>query len=100
MVLSIANDGKPKELQVYDCKPNSLSAYVDVIDICRLRSDIYPFAAVSLAIDNSLHFSNDLFHKGVQRTFAFQEISGTPYRLLSANGDIYILTNTMLYILP
>jgi hypothetical protein len=99
MVLSVAHDGTPQELRVQTGHTSDNTEQLDIVDVCRLTSAVYPYAAVALGIDNSLYFCRDLLHHGMQRPpIRFNGMIGTGYTILSDNNHIYVLTSEVLYI--
>jgi hypothetical protein len=100
MALTIGRDGIPVELGVRKCHGKQPHASVDIIDVCRLPSDVYPFAAVSFGIDNSLHFSRDLRREHIPISVKIAEMQGTAYSVLTAHGHIFMLTSDAFYFVP
>jgi hypothetical protein len=100
MALIIGRDGIPTGLAVRKCHGKQPNGSVDAIDVCRLPSEIHPFAAVSLGIDNSLHFSLDLRREHIPTPVTFAEMQGTAYSVLSAHGHIFMLTSDAFYFVP
>jgi hypothetical protein len=70
---------------------------LDAVDVCPLRSERFPRAAVVLGIDNSLHIVEDVTATGQVKILHVPGLRGTGYRLLSGGGDIFLLTSESLY---
>jgi hypothetical protein len=70
---------------------------LDVVDICSLKSEEFPFAAVTLGIDRSLHLFRNVLNDQSPATLQIKGLEGTAYRVLSAQGHIFLLTSQSLY---
>jgi hypothetical protein len=73
---------------------------LDIVDLCPLGISEAPFAAVALAIDASVHFIRDVRHDRHLETFRPEARMGSGYRILSAQGHLFLLTSDSLTILP
>lgn len=71
---------------------------VDFIDVAALGVEGYPLAAVASGLDCSLYFVRDLVGDGVTKTLRFKNTIGErAYRVLCAEGHVFLLTNKNLY---
>jgi len=75
---------------------------VDLIDVCPLRSEEWPFAVAGLSLDRSLVFVRDILGLSEEnpRRLRFDGLRGTPYSLLYAVGHILLLTSAEIVIFP
>ena len=81
----------------------SLSApSVDLIDVCHLRSDEWPFAVAGLAADRSLVLLRDLLALSEKspRRLKVEGLRGTPRSLLYALGHVLVLTSAEIVVFP
>jgi uncharacterized metal-binding protein len=78
------------------------AASVDLIDACPLQCDEWPFAVAGLSLDRSIVFVRDLLalDRTDPRRLRFDQVRGTPYCLLYAQGSIVLLTSEELVIFP
>jgi hypothetical protein len=72
---------------------------VDFVDVCSLNSKDHPLAAAALGIDGSIHLTHDVLKAPGSTTIRFNEIRGRAYRILCADGQIFMLTSRGLYTL-
>jgi hypothetical protein len=72
---------------------------LDVVDVCSVRTDSFPRAAIALGIDRSLHFMKDVTASGPGMTLHLNGLRGTAYRILSVGRDLILLTSESLYTL-
>jgi hypothetical protein len=70
---------------------------LDVVDVCPIRSDRFPFAAVALGIDRSLHFIENVTAPGRVTSLYLGDLRGTAYRVFSHGELIILLTSEALY---
>ncbi len=70
----------------------------DIVDVCSIASQEFPFGIAAVGIDNSLHFVRDVFTDRQPQTFRFDELTGKAYRLLGSHGHIFLLTSRCLYL--
>jgi len=73
---------------------------LDVADVTSLSSPDWPFAAVALGADHSLHFCRDLRTDVPLRNLSFEGLRGTAYSILQAKGHLFLLTSEALYAFP
>jgi hypothetical protein len=100
LTVSIDSEGKPEWIGMNKGQGADGVQEIDVIDVCPLPSDEYPFAVVALGIDNTLHFTFDIRHENPSMGLRFQEMRGTAYTLLAGGGHLFVLTSEEFYILP
>jgi len=70
---------------------------LDLVDVCSVATLDRPLAVVAAAKDGALVFFNDILTDKNPKTIKFKGIKGTVYRVLSAQGDIYLLTSKGLF---
>jgi hypothetical protein len=73
---------------------------LDLIDVCSLASPEWPFAVAGLSLDRSLIFVRNILDDREPQRLRFEDIRGTPYSLLSAEGHLFVLTSKELVVLP
>jgi hypothetical protein len=71
---------------------------IDVIDVCPLVAEPSPHALAALGIDRSLHFIRDVWNDPRSKPLRFHGLCGTAYRVLSAQGHLFMLTSEKLYL--
>ena len=71
----------------------------DIVDLCSLRSGLYPNAICAVAKNGTLAFFRDLLENQDPITLQFEEVRGSAYRLLSSRGHLFLLTRSGLYVL-
>ena len=98
--LEIGADGLPNRVIINQSHNTTDNESADIVDVCRLPSDTYPFATASLGIDNSIHLSEDIRRGHRRLRFHFPEMQGTAYSLLGAQGHLFVLTSEAFYFLP
>jgi hypothetical protein len=76
------------------------SSDIDLIDVCALSSPEAPFAVAGLSLDRSLIFVRNILEDAEPRRLRFEEIRGTPYGILRADGHLFVLTSEELVVLP
>ncbi len=67
---------------------------IDVVDVCSLGSGL---AVAALGRDGTLMLFRDILNDQEPANFRFKSIEGVAYRLLSARGHVFVLTNKALY---
>jgi hypothetical protein len=72
---------------------------LDIVDVCSLGNQEHPQAFVAASRDGSLVLFRDIKTNAKPIALKFKRVKGAVYRVLSAGGDIYLLTSTGLYIL-
>jgi hypothetical protein len=72
---------------------------IDVVDICPLCAGKDSLAVAALGRDGSLVLSQDVLTDKTPVTMKFQTVQGVAYRVLSCEGDIYLLTSKGMYVL-
>ncbi len=70
---------------------------VDIVDVCHLRSDQFPRAAVALGADNSLRLIADVLKSTNMILMRLGELRGTAYQILSNEKQAFLLTSEFLY---
>lgn len=70
---------------------------LDFVDICSIATHEKPLAVVAGARDGSLVFFEDILTDKAPKTIKFKGVKGTVYRVLSCNGNIFILTSKGLF---
>ncbi len=75
---------------------------VDLIDVCQLRADSWPFAVAALACDGSLVLVRDMLALSEKSPIRLkmEGLRGTPRSVLHALGHILVLTSTELVVFP
>ena len=71
---------------------------VDFVDVAPLGIDDHPFAVVALGLDCSLHFLRDPMGGGATKTLRCGDVDERAYRVLCAEGHVFLLTNKRLYV--
>jgi hypothetical protein len=72
---------------------------LDVIDVCPLDSEGDSLAVSALSRDGSVILFRDVLADEKPLTMKFNRVQGTAYRLLSHNGELYVLTSRGVYAL-
>jgi hypothetical protein len=72
---------------------------LDIVDVCSMGSSEQPRAIAAAGRDGSLVLFHDIRSDKKPLTLKFKGVSGTVYRVLSARGDIYLLTSNGLFAL-
>jgi hypothetical protein len=72
-------------------------AGMDFVDVAALGVDGFPFAAAALGLDCSIHFVRDLLSDRTTKTLRFNAIGERAYRILCAEGHVFLLTDRRLY---
>lgn len=79
-------------------RPRFLRTGTDIVDVCPLGTDDSPLGAVGLGADCSIHVVQDVFIDKRVKTIRFgHKIQGRAYRILSAEGHLFLLTHRGLY---
>jgi len=73
---------------------------LDIVDVCSMPSQEWPFAAVGLGADRSFHFCRNLPAEGPVWTLSFGALRGAAYTILHALGNLFLLTSEALYAFP
>jgi len=73
---------------------------VDVVDVCTLGYQDLPLAVAAIGIDGSLFLMKNVLEDGGPLALRFVGMQGTAYRILSADGNVFVLTSDFLYVLP
>ena len=100
LTVSIDSEGKPGRIGMNKGQSADGTQEIDIVDVCPLPSDEYPFAVVALGIDNTLHFTFDIRHENPSIELRLQEMRGTGYTLVAGRGHLFVLTSEEFYILP
>ena len=69
------------------------AAGTDFVDVARLGVDGFPFAVAALGIDCSIHLSRNLLGPDRVKTLRFDNLVGRGYRILCAEGHVFLLTD-------
>ena len=72
---------------------------LDVVDVCSMAIPNQPLAIAAAARDGSLLLFRDIRTDKEPLSLKFADVKGTVYRILSARGDIYLLTSRGLFVL-
>lgn len=72
---------------------------LDIVDVCGLTCAEAPMAVAAIATDGTIVFVRDLLGDAPHQNLRFETVKGTAYRLLSARGDLIVLTSRGLYVL-
>ncbi|MBY0526771.1 MAG: hypothetical protein K2R98_25490 [Gemmataceae bacterium] len=72
---------------------------LDVVDICPLNVEAAPGGAVAVGRDGTLILFRDVLKDSEPGTVKYESIKGDVYRLLSAQGYLFILTTEGLYVI-
>ena len=73
---------------------------VDVIDVCSLRSERWPFAVAAFRLDGSVILVRDVLGDDQPETLQFDGIQGTPYGIRCAQGHLFLLTSELVTVIP
>jgi hypothetical protein len=73
---------------------------IDVVDACALAHPDWPLAAAALGIDGSVFLMKDILADAGPLFLKFEGMQGNAYRILSAEGNLFVLTSKFLYSLP
>ncbi len=76
--------------------PRLVRTGADIIDVCSLGMAAHPLAAVGLGMDCSIHLVRDAFTERSVKTLRFPAIQDRAYRVLCAEGHVFLLTNKRL----
>jgi hypothetical protein len=72
---------------------------LDVVDVCSLGAEESPLAAAALGFDRSIHLFRDIQSDRPPLSLRFDDLQGCAYRILSAQGHIFVLTSRGIYAL-
>jgi len=72
---------------------------LDIVDICSIATPNEQRAVAAAGRDGSLVLFRDILNDQKPRTFKFGGVKGAVYRVLSARGDIYLVTSNGLFAL-
>jgi hypothetical protein len=70
---------------------------LDVVDVCTVGGEPDAPAIAAVGVDGKLILVRDALHDKNPLTVKFDTVQGTAYRLLSAGGDLFLLTSRGLY---
>jgi hypothetical protein len=70
---------------------------LDVVDVCSMATEAFPRAVAAVGRDGSLILFNDILTDRHPQTLKFRSVTGTAYRVMSAQGNIFLLTSAALY---
>jgi hypothetical protein len=91
--------GEFSESQETQTMKTAAFSNLDVVDICPLCPELDSLAVAALGRDGSLVLFRDVLTDKKPKTFKFQSIRGTAYRIICRRGDIYVLTSNGLFVL-
>ena len=72
----------------------------DVVDVCALGSDRWPFAVAAFRRDRSVVLVRDVLNDNRPDTLQIDGILGTPYAIRSAQGHLFVLTSEQVTVFP
>jgi hypothetical protein len=72
---------------------------LDVVDVCSLGTGVIPPAVAAVSRNGTLVLLGDVLHDRSPITMRFEDIPGIAYRVFSAQGSLFLLTSTGLYVL-
>jgi hypothetical protein len=72
---------------------------LDVVDICPLVPGVASTAAAALGKDGTLILFHDVLHERKPSTVRYASVKGVAYRVLSAGGNLFLLTSEGLYVI-
>jgi hypothetical protein len=72
---------------------------LDVVDVCSLGTGVLPPAVAAVGRNGTLVLLRDVLHERSPLTMRFEDIPGIAYRVFSAQGSLFLLTSTGLYVL-
>jgi hypothetical protein len=72
---------------------------LDIVDVCSMGTAEHPLAVAATGRDGSLVLFRDIRTDKKPLTLKLKSVTGTVYRILSAGGDIYLLTSNGLFAL-
>jgi hypothetical protein len=75
-------------------------AGIDLVDVCSLKSPSAPLAAAALNLDGSLLLTKNILENQEPLALSFDDLDGTAYSVLSAQGHIFVLTSVELVVFP
>lgn len=70
---------------------------LDFVDVCSLATAEKPMAVAAAAKDGALVFFDNILTDKAPQTIRFKGVKGTVYRVVSVDGDIFVLTNQGLF---
>ncbi len=70
---------------------------VDIVDLCPIGDTTHPLALAALGKDGSVILFRDALKDKQPLLLKYDLVSGTAYRLLACQGDLFVLTSTGLY---
>jgi hypothetical protein len=73
---------------------------VDYVDVCSMNSPSHRHALIALGRDSSLRFNLSPLSSDTYKVLDCSALDGTPYKVLAAQGHVFLLTSQGLYILP
>ncbi len=79
--------------------PKLVRTGADIIDVCSLGMAEHPLAAAGLGMECSIHLVRDAFTDRKVKTIRLPGIQDRAYRVLSAEGHVFLLTHRRLYAL-
>jgi hypothetical protein len=72
---------------------------LDVVDICPLVPGEASSAAAALGKDGTVILFRDVLHERKPSTVKYESVKGVAYRLLSAGGNLFLLTSEGLHVI-
>ena len=72
----------------------------DIVDVCPLNDPCYPHAVACLSRNRVIFLFRDALENQEPVSLNYEELQGTAYTLLSAQGHLFLLTDRELVTLP
>jgi hypothetical protein len=72
---------------------------VDVVDVCALNHPNWPLAVAAIGLDCSVFLMKNALEGVGLLALRFVGMKGNAYRILSAGGNLFVLTSEFLYVL-
>ena len=72
----------------------------DIVDVCPLYDRQFPLAAVCVSRNQGIFFVRNILENQAPVALGYDELKGTAYSLLSAQGHVFVLTDEEFIVLP
>jgi hypothetical protein len=72
---------------------------LDIVDVCQLQRGGSGLAVAAAARDGTVILIRDILNDRMPKTIKFHNVTGAVYRILTARGDIFLLTSKGLFVL-
>ena len=72
---------------------------LDVVDVCSIGSERYPFAAAALGIGRSLHLIRDVLDPREHWALRFDSLRGVAYQVIRSGDHVVMLTSECIYVI-